>query len=559
MTTRTTAPVLIAGAGPTGLVLAAELSRHGVASLLAERNPHTTTFPKMDITNGANMELLRRLGVDIELRARGVGASYSFDVIFAAGLDGPELARWRQPSVDEQRALIASTDDGSVPAEPWQRCSQAIFEAMMMERAHRDPLIDVRQGWTLERCSQYGDGVVAELSNRDGTLTSVSASYLVGCDGHASRVRSELGIEMNGMKDFTTFALVHFRSSDLSNLRSLGQFWHLFSTSGAVLIAQDEVETWTLHQDLGDRDDDPDPIGNPREFVARALGRAIQIDEVLACSTWRPSALLADSYGRERIFLAGDAAHTMVPTGGYGMNTGVGDAVNLGWKLAGAVQGWGGPHLLASYEAERAPIGERNRNVSVDHGLVQLKYWDMVEPSLIHADDDAGRAHREAIAEFLAANDGENVSLGVELDIRYDHSPVVISDNSAGPPWHRRTFVPTVRPGHRAPNVAIGEEGTLFDRFGTAFTLVDAAHDVRQSTEILSEAARVGLPMLYLPLTEPTLMALYQHRMVLVRPDLHIAWSGTTVSDASDIVARVRGMHAEPSEVVGATASRQTS
>jgi hypothetical protein len=133
-------PVLIAGGGPTGLVLAAELARHGVASMLAERNEHTTLFPKMDITNGASMELLRRLGVDTELRAVGVGAQHSFDVIFAPGLGGPIHGRWRLPSVDEQCGIIAATADGSVPGQPWQRCSQAIFEAMMMNRAHRDPL-----------------------------------------------------------------------------------------------------------------------------------------------------------------------------------------------------------------------------------------------------------------------------------------------------------------------------------------------------------------------------------------------------------------------------------
>jgi 2-polyprenyl-6-methoxyphenol hydroxylase-like FAD-dependent oxidoreductase len=536
-------PVLIAGGGPTGLVLAAELSRHGVPSLLAERNEHTTMFPKMDITNGASMELLRRLGVDAELRAVGVGPEHSFDVIFAAGLNGPVHGRWRLPSVDEQRAAIAATKDGSVPAQPWQRCSQAIFEAMMMDRAHRDPLIDVRQGWRLHTCSQIGEVVVAQLADNQGNAVTVHADYLVGCDGASSGVRAELGIGMDGLKDFTTFALVHFRSLDVTNLHALGQFWHVFTSNGAALIAQNEIDTWTLHQDLGADVDDPDPIGDPREFVARAVGRPIVIDEVLTSSLWRPNAMLADSYGRDRILLAGDAAHTMIPTGGYGMNTGLGDAINLGWKLAAAVQGWGSADLLASYEIERRPIGDRNRTACVENAMVHLQYRDMVDPQLIEADDDAGRAHRAQIAQFLAANDAENLSLGIELDVRYDNSPVVVPDGSTSPNWKRKTFVPTVRAGHRAPNIVLSETDTLFDQFGRGFTLVDALDDNNQSSRLLSQAADLGLPIRHLTLTDPALAALYHHRLVLVRPDLHIAWSGTDVTDAADIIGRVCGMH----------------
>jgi 2-polyprenyl-6-methoxyphenol hydroxylase-like FAD-dependent oxidoreductase len=538
-------PVLIAGGGPTGLVLAAELSRHGVASVLAERNERTTLFPKMDITTGASMELLRRLGVDAEVRAVGVGAAHSFDVIFAASLNLPVHGRWQLPSVDEQRATIAATADGSVPGQPWQRCSQAIFEAMMMDRAHRDPLVDVRQGWRVQGCRQIGDVVAAQLTDSDGNTVTVHADYLVGCDGAASRVRAELGIEMDGLKDFTTFALVHFRSLDLANLHALGQFWHVFTSNGAALIAQNEIDTWTLHQDLGAEVDDPGPIGDPREFVARALRRPIVIDEVLTSSVWRPTALLADAYGRDRILLAGDAVHTMIPTGGYGMNTGLGDAINLGWKLAATIQGWGGPQLLASYEIERRPIGDRNRNASVENAMVHLQYREMVDPQLFGEDDNAGQAHREQVVKFLAAHDAENLSLGIELDMRYDNSPIVVPDGGTAPPWDRRTFVPTVRPGHRAPNIALGEHATLFDHFGPGFTLVDALDDISQSSRLLSQAARVGLPIRHLTVPNAALAGLYQHRLVLVRPDLHIAWSGTHTADAAQIVARARGMHAE--------------
>ena len=335
---------------------------------------------------------------------------------------------------------------------------------------------------------------------------------------------------------------MHFRSGDLANLRALGQFWHLYTTGGATLIAQDELDTWTLHQDLGSDVDDPDPIGDPREFVARALGRPIVINEILASSVWRPNALLADRYGRDRILLAGDSAHTMIPTGGYGMNTGLGDAVNLGWKLAGLLHGWGGADLLASYEAERRPVGERNRDASVANAMVNLQWRDMVDASLVERNGEQAAAHRAALADFLTTNNGENTSLGIELDVRYDDSPIVCAAHGDAPPWDRHTFAATVRAGHRAPNAVIADDETLFDRFGPGFTVVDAmGGGSRDAKRLVDEAEINGLPARHLVLDDPRLCQLYRHSLVLVRPDLHIAWSGTAIDDPAVVIARVRG------------------
>ncbi|OBI42762.1 hypothetical protein [Mycobacterium sp. E796] len=171
----------------------------------------------------------------------------------------------------------------------------------------------------------------------------------------------------------------------------------------------------------------------------------------------------------------------------------------------------------------------------------------MVDSRLVAEDSAAGRAHREQIARFLAANDAENISLGIELDVRYDASPVVVPDGSLAPPWDRRTFAPTVRPGHRAPNVVVGEDETLFDRFGPGFTLVDALGDDGGSGPLLTEATRAGLPIRHLRLTDPGLAALYGRRLVLIRPDLHIAWSHTDAGDAAAVIARIRGL--QPADV----------
>jgi hypothetical protein len=145
------------------------------------------------------------------------------------------------------------------------------------------------------------------------------------------------------------------------------------------------------------------------------------------------------------------------------------------------------------------------------------------------------------VADFLTNNNAENLSLGIELDVRYDDSPIVCAPQTEAPPWNRRTFVPTVRPGHRASNVVVSDNETLFDRFGPGFTLVDAIGAASDAKRLLDEADLVGLPMHHLPLDNPRLCQLYRHQLVLVRPDLHIAWSGTSVSDPADIVARVRG------------------
>jgi hypothetical protein len=165
----------------------------------------------------------------------------------------------------------------------------------------------------------------------------------------------------------------------------------------------------------------------------------------------------------------------------------------------------------------------------------------MIDPNLIGQDSDDGRAHRQAVAEFFTTNNAENLSLGIELDVRYDDSPIVCATDSEAPPWDRRTFLPTVRPGHRAPNIVVAEGETLFDKFGDGHTLVDAVSGPSDAKLLLDEAELAGVPVHHLILDDPLLCQLYRHRLVLVRPDLHIAWSGTAVTDPAGIIARARG------------------
>ena len=245
------APVVIAGAGPVGLVLALELSHQGVRSILVERQPTTTTFPKMDVTNARSMELLARLGLADLVRAAGVPSQHSFDVIFASSLAGHEFGRWRLPSVDEMRAEIAGCTDGSAPAEPWQRAMQADVEAVLMRRCLEDDMVDVQRPWRVTGVTQDADVVETTIVHANtGERRVLRSAYAVGCDGARSQVRASLGIEQEGAEEVATFALVHFRSRDRERLQAHGQFWHLFFATGGIVISQDEDEVWTVHSQV---------------------------------------------------------------------------------------------------------------------------------------------------------------------------------------------------------------------------------------------------------------------------------------------------------------------
>ncbi|MFM9885610.1 MAG: FAD-dependent monooxygenase [Burkholderiales bacterium] len=536
-------PVLIVGAGPVGLVLAKELSHHGIRSTLVERNLDTTRWPKMDITNCRSMELLRRLGLEDGLRQVGVPPQYSFDVIFATGLSGREFARWAMPSVDAMRERIRERNDGTMPCVPYQRCSQEVFEAWMKRLCEDDPLIDVRSGWRFDTLTQDAAGVTAEITDTTtNTNRTLRARYLVGCDGATSAVRKAVDIPLQGRPVPRIARQVHFKSRDLAKLHAHGQFWHIFFAATGTLISQDEVDTWTVQRYYPP---DTDPSGIPsEEVVASALGCSIEIDRILVTSVWQGNLLVADRYRAGRVFLAGDSAHQNIPTGGYGMNTGVGDAVDIGWKLAAMLQGWGGPALLASYEVERRPVAVRNVARSDRHASVHVTWRGQMDRALLEADTPEGAAHRAKINAIIQAERGENEDHGIELGYRYDGSPVIIGEAGDAPAWRPREYTPTTWPGGRPPSVILEDGSFLFDRLARGFTLLDFT-DERDASRLVDAAAACGVPLERVVVQDPNARRLYERNLVLVRPDQHVAWRGDRVPDnPAAIIDRVRG--AEP-------------
>lgn len=532
--------VLVAGGGPVGLTLAIVLGQFGIRTMLVERNVATTRHPKMDITNGRSMELFRKLGLVDGLRRAAVPEQNPFDVSWVTTMTGHELHRFRYPSPYDARGIILNRNDGTQSREPAMRVSQVEIEPVLKRAAEACAKVDVRFGVAFEDFREDADGITAVLrDSKTGQTEEVRCAYLAGCDGGGSRVRELLQIKLDGTPRVARRFMVHFRSEARNILQRWGVAWHYQSVYGS-LIAQNDKNIWTLHAPLVlDADaDQTDPSA-----VLTTFGGARFEHEVLVANAWTPHLLLAQSYGRKRVFLAGDAAHQYIPTGGYGMNTGIGDAVDLGWKLAAALLGFGGPELLDSYGHERRPVGLRNREASAAHMDVRLRirkcYEDATAGGELTSLDDARRA--ELSAKIAELGNAENESTGIEFGYVYDQSPVVASESSAVAPSDPLHYIPTTMPGARLPSIFLSDGSALFDRLGPWFTLVNFGG--LDETPFVAAAQRAGVPLKVLSLREPALARLYGRDAFLVRPDQHIAWRGseTTTVDGANILARSLG------------------
>ena len=535
-------PVLIAGGGPVGMTCALALAKHGVRSALFERNPDTTRHPKMDITNGRSLELFRWLGLSEKLRDVAVPRSHPLDVSWVTSMAGHELHRFRYPSPDEARAMYAAANDGRQPLEPHMRVSQVVIEPVLKKAVLAEPLIEAHWGVAAEDVAQDADGVTLTVRDQaSGEARQVTGQYLVGCDGGGSVVRRAVGIAVEGDHAVSNRFMIHFRSTRRDLLQRFGIAWHYQSPRG-TLIAQDDKEVYTLHARFPDGEDISHVGVDPRPTLFAALGAEIEA-KILVANPWTPHLLVAERYREGRVFLAGDAAHQYIPTGGYGMNTGIGDACDIAWLLATVVQGWGGPAMLDAYEAERRPIGLTNREWSGKHTGIRI---GIAEAYAQNPDADTDPDQQQKLAAFIAkAGNLENEALGLEFAYRYDASPLVapiLEQEPGPPPASELASIPSgAWPGMRAPHLFCDDGEAIFDKLApTGFTLLRLSPNA-DATPMQEAARQAGVPLQVVDIASDRARDIYGADLALVRPDQHLAWRGNTANATALNLAR--GVH----------------
>jgi 2-polyprenyl-6-methoxyphenol hydroxylase-like FAD-dependent oxidoreductase len=533
-------PVLIVGAGPVGLALAGDLGWRGVPCTLVEKTDGKIEHPKMDLIGVRTMEFCRRWGIADWVRDAPYPGDYPQDYVWLTALTGYELGREKFPG----RAFEACPPQSPQKRE---RVPQDMFDPIIKRFATSFDTVTLHHNTELVAFEEKADHVVATLRDTlSGATRSIESDYLVGTDGGASMVRERLGIRMSGHPALTYTTNVIFRCPDFHLLHDKGKAYRF------IFIGPEGTWLTIVAINGGDRFrmsivGSPEKVNHSdadiRAALARAMGKNFDY-EILSIMRWVRRELVADSYGAGRIFLAGDAVHLTSPTGALGMNTGMQDAVDLSWKLAAVIGGWGGANLLRSYEIERKPVAIRNITASTENLKRMLAPGTTHKPSAeVFAPGPKGDAARKAYgAWYTELMRYEWFMNGYHLGYRYDDSPVIWPDGTPVPPFESQTYTQMARPGARAPHVWLPDGRSTLDLYGRSFVLLRLGPDAPPGASLERAAAASGVPFEIVALAAPEVLKAYERRLVLVRPDGHVAWrDDAEPQDARALIDCVRG------------------
>jgi len=529
-------PVLIVGAGPVGLALAIELGTRAIPCKIIERNDRVGHAPRAKTTHVRTRELLRRWGLAEELaKASPLGIDYPSDVAFVTRLAGHALARI-------ENAFNCDPVPDPRYSEHAQWIPQYVLEEVLRRRAADLPGVDIRFNCEFLAGRQEQAGVRSEARDLlTGETLVIDSDYLIGADGARSPMREVIGAKMEGRYGLSRNYNVVFRAPGLAEAHGHGQaimYWQVNADAPSLVGPMDTGDRWFFMPTGVSKDFQLSPEG-AAAMIRKATGLDLPY-EILSTDEWVASEFIADTYRDRRIFLAGDACHLHPPFGGYGMNMGIADAVDLGWKLAAVIQGWGGEALLESYEAERRPIHRRVIDEAVaNHAVLGNQLWQQD----LEDDGEAGeRARAQAGATIQAVKHREFKNLGVILGYCYTDSPVIDGEPGTPAMGDPGDYQPSAAPGCIAPHLWLREAMSLYDKFGPGFTLLATRDGMDAALQAAGrDAARLGVPLTLVAPDDPRLFPLYGAALALVRPDQHIAWRGGVWPGAAAL-ARAAGL-----------------
>jgi 2-polyprenyl-6-methoxyphenol hydroxylase-like FAD-dependent oxidoreductase len=532
----TNTPILITGGGPVGLCLSMELSTRGVSHILVNKRMETTTHPKGSTINSRTMEHLRRYGASASIRKSGLPENHPTDSTYVSRITGYELGRIKMPTLKEKLKNPGPWGETALTPEPIHRSNQMYFEAVMRTHAESFNEADIRFGWEL--CSfidknEYVEATIKNLSTEETQI--ITSDYLIGCDGAGGMVRQQLGFKYAGRESTGgrfydgSMVSIYARSPMVKKVKTMSDSWHYWTinpegrTDFISLNGDDEfVLLSEIPSDL------PFDQVDAEEIFRIAVGADIDV-EIISVQEWQAGlAMVTDHYQGGRVILAGDSVHLFTPSGGFGFNTGIDDIANIGWKLAAMVIGCGGKNLIQSYEIERRPIGLRNTNVS---GQYADKIGSLLFPDFIEEDSARGFEARDALKVDLASFKEEFASIGIVLGARYDGSPLIVSDGTNPPPDDPSKYIPSATPGGRLPHFWISDTDSIFDQLGPWFNLIQIGPYPIDVSGFVNAAKNLGLPLRILKVEARAALDLYEARLLLVRPDNHVAWRGNVSPD----------------------------
>jgi 2-polyprenyl-6-methoxyphenol hydroxylase-like FAD-dependent oxidoreductase len=525
-------PVLIAGAGPVGLALAAELGRLGIGCMVAEKRDGVVAVPKMSQVSARAMEFCRRWGIAGRVRDAGWPKDLPGDVVYQQNFLGTEFARLKI-------SAYAAPDRLGFTPESACHCPQIFFDPILADHVRGLAPVRLRYHLGLDSFTQDDGGVRAVLRHsQTGETETITAQYLVGCDGPGGMVREALGIGLGGLGVVAHSINIFFHSTDMMALhdKGCGRFFRSIDETGcwSEMIAIDGRGLWRLTVY-----DDSSPDADAEAYLQRLFGGPFP-HEIIDVQRWERRDYVAEHYHDGRVFIAGDSAHQCSPTGGYGMHTGIEEAMNLAWKLAAVLTGWGGPGLLASYEAERRPIALRNI------GLATKAFKAMTTIPAI----DAATAQIVAAGKTAPVVEGLRASIAkyagseyLKFQYAYEDSPICVADGTPPPPMDALSYTPSARPGSRAPHAWLEGRVSTLDHFGDGFTLLRLGAAPPDGQELFAAAVQCGVLLKDVPLSDQAVVELYQAALVLVRPDGHVAWRGDACpDDPIELIDHIRGM-----------------